>query len=169
MKIIIEKYNPTWKIIFEVEQQLLEKRLNDSKIQVEHIGSTSVEGLGAKPVIDIMIGVPNFEIVNNYIPLIQSIGYKYIDEYEDVMPYRRFFIKESKGKRSHHIHMVEVNTEFWNRHLFFKNYLRSHSETKETYYQLKKDLCKQEWNHSGEYAEAKTDFIRNIEKKRIEL
>jgi GrpB-like predicted nucleotidyltransferase (UPF0157 family) len=81
------------------------------------------------------------------------------------MPYRRFFTKDAKEMRTHHIHMVELNSEFWERHLFFRDYLREHSETKDAYYQLKKELALKYENDRSAYGNAKTEFIQNIEQK----
>ena len=167
MKILIEEYNPEWPTLFQKEKSQLEKVLSDIKFEIEHIGSTSIEGLGAKPVIDIMIGVYDFSIINNQIEKITNLGYQYINAYEDVMPYRRFFIKEKEKVRTHHIHMVEINTEFWLRHLAFRDYLINHPIEKLEYYNLKKELSRREWKDGNEYAAAKTDFIQMIMRKII--
>jgi len=165
MKIIIEKYNPNWKTEFEYESQLLMDTIKEADAKIEHIGSTSVNGLGAKPIIDIMIGLADFNTANSHISTIESLRYKYVSQYENVMPYRRFFTKELNGKRTHHIHMVELNTEFWERHLKFRNHLRTHSEDREKYLELKLDLAKREWADGNEYADAKSEFIKGIEQK----
>jgi GrpB-like predicted nucleotidyltransferase (UPF0157 family) len=169
MKILIEEYNPNWKIDFEVEKKNLLEALSGIACRVEHIGSTSIEGLGAKPVIDILIGLTDFSFANDQINKLVKIGYQYIDKYEDVMPYRRFFIKEHGGCRTHHIHMVQINTEFWIRHLAFRDYLRANAEEKIKYYNLKKELAKKDWTDVNEYADAKSEFIKSIEKKAIKF
>ncbi len=97
--------------------------------------------------------------------LYRQLGYTYIAAYEDVMPYRRFFIKEKDGVRTHHIHMVEKDTEFWERHLAFRDCLRNNTLERQAYYKLKKELSSKEWKDGNDYAAAKTDFIRTIEKK----
>lgn len=167
MKIIIKKYDPNWETEFQKEKQLLLKSINDSEIVVEHIGSTSIKGLGAKPVIDIMIGVTDFSMLNNYVPAIEGLGYTYISKYEDMMPYRRFFIKERNDNKTHHIHMVEIDSEFWIRHIAFRDHLRSNKTDRDNYYTLKKNLSKQEWKDGNEYAAAKTEFIKSIESRII--
>ena len=118
----------------------------------------------AKPVIDIMIGLIDFNTANNHISAITELGYTYVSEFENEMPYRKFFTKEFNGKRSHHIHMVELKTEFWNRHLKFRNHLRLDNEDRDKYMDLKMNLAKREWTDVNEYASAKSEFIRNIEK-----
>jgi GrpB-like predicted nucleotidyltransferase (UPF0157 family) len=139
------------------------KTFNDSSILIEHIGSTAVEGLSAKPVIDTIIGLPDFKTAGDYIKSIKDLGYEYISRFEDVMPYRRFFTKESSGIRTHHIHMVEAGSEFWFRHLAFRDYMRANINIRNEYQTLKKKLSEKEWKDENEYNAAKSDFIKGIE------
>jgi GrpB-like predicted nucleotidyltransferase (UPF0157 family) len=164
MKITIVDYDPDWPELFEIEKLRLMDVLLKIEINIEHIGSTSVEGLAAKPVIDILIGVNKFIHAEELVKPIINLGYQYISEFEDVMPYRKFFIKEDFQVRTHHVHMVETGTEFWNRHLGFRNYLRQNSDIRDAYGDLKKHLAKKEWKDGNEYASAKTEFIQSIEK-----
>ena len=110
--------------MFEEEKQLLQAVLGEVSAKVEHIGSTSVDRLAAKPIIDIMIGLTDFSVADGLVPRIETLGYEYIKKYEDEMPFRRFFVKNLKGIRTHQIHMVEIDSEFWGRHLLFRDYLR---------------------------------------------
>lgn len=167
MKIFIEEYNPDWKVKFQKEKELLVAALSGVKCQIEHIGSTSVEGLGAKPIIDILIGLDEFSIANEQINKLIAIGYQYIDKYEDIMPDRRFLIKENNGVRIHHIHMVEINSEFWQRHLAFRDYLVNNPTDMIDYHNLKRKLSVQDWKDMNEYAAAKSAFIKDIEKKAL--
>lgn len=166
MKIILETYNANWKSMFEEEREVLLKKFVNAGLSIEHIGSTAVEGLMAKPVIDILVGVNDFSGVDTLIPGMEKLGYSYISKYEDVMPGRRFFIKEKEGIRTHHVHMVQKGDDFWTRHLFFRDHLRNDSVAKEKYQELKMALANREWNNGDEYASAKNDFIRSIEKRR---
>lgn len=162
MKIIIEEYQEAWPQQFEAEKTHLSKFIPESAI-VEHIGSTSVPGLAAKPIIDIMIGLVNFDVANSLVAGISSLQYEYVSQFEDQMPYRRFFRKEKEGVRTHHIHMVAIDSEFWNRHLAFRNYLRNHPEVAGEYAAIKYELAQREWSDMNDYADAKTEFIRSIE------
>lgn len=168
LKIIIEPYNPEWEVKFEKEAQLLLDTINEDLVRIEHIGSTSIKGLGAKPIIDIMIGINDFNYADDHISGIEKLNYQYISKYEDIMPQRRFFIKESAGKRTHHIHMVQYASSFWKRHLFFRDHLRTNKNDRDAYEQLKRELSRKEWNDGNEYADAKSDFIKNIELKRVD-
>jgi GrpB-like predicted nucleotidyltransferase (UPF0157 family) len=162
MKVLLTSYSPSWPRRFETEKLLLQQHIS-LPVKIEHIGSTSIVGLCAKPIIDILIGVADGSQLDIPVPEIQDLGYEYISRYEDEMPYRRFFIKENKNVRTHHIHMVAHKSTFWIRHLQFRDYLRAHSEIAEEYAALKRQLAERDWESVNDYADAKTDFIRRIE------
>src|SRR5277367_416816 len=105
MRIVLSDYSPDWPRMFD-EMRAALTPLVPPQTAIEHIGSTSVPGLAAKPVIDILIGLADFERANEWVPPIQSLGFEYVPQFETMMPYRRFFRKESAGVRTHHIHMV---------------------------------------------------------------
>jgi GrpB-like predicted nucleotidyltransferase (UPF0157 family) len=162
MKVLLTPYSPSWPRDFAAEKLFLQEHVS-LPIRIEHIGSTSVDGLCAKPIIDILIGVADESQLDIPVPEIQNLGYQYISRYEDVMPYRRFFTKEKNSVRTHQIHMVAYKSTFWIRHLQFRDYLRAHSEIAEEYAALKRQLAEQDWESVNDYADAKTDFIRRIE------
>lgn len=149
--------------MFERERKSLETVIGACII--EHIGSTSVYGLAAKPIIDIMIGLHDFSVADKLVPEIVALGYLYIPKYEKVMPYRRFFKKFTGGIATHQIHMVQAGGEFWERQLLFRDYLRANPVVAASYEVLKKELAKLEWEDVNDYADAKTAFIRNIENR----
>ena len=163
MKIRIAEYSTAWASLFAEEKRQIEIALGKESAIIEHIGSTSVVGLAAKPIIDIMIGLHDFSTANNLVPKIEALGYEYIQRYEDVMPFRRYFTKKRDGTSTHHIHMVACGGEFWERHLLFRDFLRENPATASEYAALKKKLASLEWNHMNEYADAKTDFIKRVE------
>jgi len=151
--------------MFEEEKRLLREVLGEVSAKVEHIGSTAVNGLAAKPIIDIMLGLPDFSVADKLVTRIEALGYEYIKKYEDEMPFRRFFVRNLTGLRTHQIHMVEIGGEFWARHLLFRDYLRQNPEVAEKYAALKKQLAEREWEDVNEYADAKTEFIKSVESK----
>lgn len=162
MKITIAEYSVAWRQMFAEEKMRLQKILPVSA-QVEHIGSTSVPGLAAKPVIDIMIGLSDFIQADALVPRVQSLGYEYVSRFEVEMPFRRYFRKDNEGVRTHQIHMVAFDSEFWRRHLAFRDYLKAHPKTAAEYAALKRNLAEQEWKDGNDYADAKTEFIQSIE------
>ena len=92
-----------------------------------------------------------------------GIGYEYVPEFERVLPFRRYFRKVRDGRRTHQIHLVErSNAEWWDRHLLFRDYLRSHPETAREYGRLKNHLAERLRADREAYTDAKTDFISEI-------
>ncbi len=166
--IVLEPYNPQWLFLYNKEKLLLLNVIRKLNPIIEHIGSTAISGIYAKPIIDIMIGLSELIKDEKYlINQITSLNYEYIKAYEEKMPYRRFFQKNNvHGIRTYHIHVVEYNSEFWRRHLLFRDYLKSHPEIAKKYEKLKLKLASQFTNHN-EYAMAKTEFIREIEKQAL--
>ena len=137
-------------------------KAKEPDIKIEHIGSTSIEELVAKPIIDIMIGLKDFSTANNHISTMEALGYKYVTKYESIIPGDKYFTKDLNGKRTYHVHMVGFETKLWNRHLMFRNQLRNNPVDRKKYLELKKDLAKREWSCGFEYAEAKSEFITGI-------
>ena len=164
MKIVIAPYDSNWPKLFEQERDLLAKALNGHFVDIQHIGSTSVSGLAAKPIIDIMIAVRTLEEADRFcIQPIVGLGYEYVQEFEQETPLRRFFRKDdAHGVRTHHIHMVEIDSDWWDRHLLFRDFLRAHPEARRAYEAHKRALAEREWETGSEYAEAKTGFISKV-------
>lgn len=165
MKIVLSEYNSDWSGGFEDEKRVLLAAISSAEPVIEHVGSTAVPDLTAKPILDIMIGLADFGGANSLVPNIQQLGYTYFPQYENVMPRRRFFKKMVNHLATHHIHMVEIDSEFWVRHLLFRDFLRDNPVIALDYADLKCNLARREWVDGNAYADAKTDFIRGIEKQ----
>ena len=163
MKINIVPYNAEWPLLFEKIKKEIKKSIDDNEIIIEHIGSTSVNNLASKPIIDILIGVDSNKL-DIYIKPFKDLGYTHIKEYEIETPNRRFFFYEKSKKRIAHVHLVKKNSKWFKRHIAFRNELRSNKVIKKKYQNLKYSLSKNEWKNGNEYADAKTTFIRSVEK-----
>lgn len=162
MRIEIHPYTTEWPVLFKQEKAQLDEGLAHLRPHIEHVGSTSVVGLAAKPIIDIMIRIPDFNEADLSVAPTQNLGYTYISDFEYVMPFRRFFIKSKNGSKTHHVHLVEKHSEFWRRHLAFRNHLRENKEDRIAYERLKIQLSHQEWESGNHYSAAKTEFIKGI-------
>ena len=164
--VIIVDYDSKWPRIFEAEKLNILGVTAGLVIAVEHIGSTSVPGLGAKPIVDIMAGVHTLDEGRQTIgPLTTQLGYEYAPEFEVDMPDRLYFHKHPPVGDQFHLHMVETTGEFWERHLLFRDYLRAHPETAQDYEQLKRRLAEEFRTNREAYTDAKSDFIQSIETK----
>jgi len=158
--VVIVPYDPEWPRRFEAERHILTNVFAGCKAIVEHVGSTAVPGLGAKPVLDIMIGVPLLIEAERRIPALEAHGYEYVEEYERELPDRRYFRKPRLGPRAVHLHCVLTGSDFWIRHLAFRDHLRAHPDTAAAYDELKRRLATRV--SKAEYTDAKSPFIENV-------
>ncbi len=152
-------YDPTWPSRFEEERAALERVFGDSAVRIEHIGSTAVPGLVAKPILDILVGVEDLVRVEQRTDSLGDLGYEYVPEYERLIPDRRYFRKPSVRPRTHHLHCVVLEGEFWNRHILFRDRLRSDPALASVYGELKLRLARTQ-DRQG-YTEAKSPFIES--------
>ncbi len=159
--VIIVDHDPRWAELYEEERRLISGAIGPWLAGIEHIGSTSVPGLAAKPIIDTMVGVRTLDDACYCIEPLAAVGYVYKPELEAVMPERRYF---NKGPQSNHrhLHMVEVGSPFWQEILLFRDYLRTHPETAAAYAALKRDLAARFDRDREGYTDAKTEFIQSV-------
>lgn len=151
-------YNSNWRIIYAEEAEVLRRLIGEYIADIQHIGSTSVEDLVAKPVIDIVVGARKLEDVSFCISPLESIGYEYKDE--NGIPERHYF---SKGNpRVFHLHFVEFEGKLWRNYINFRNCLRENANLRDEYSRLKKDLALQYKHDRAAYTDSKTSFVEKI-------
>lgn len=156
--ITVVPYDAAWPTRFRVESQLLRIALNDLEPRIEHIGSTSVPGLAAKPIIDILVGVQDLPGSRACFGDLRRLGYLYAPYRADEM---HWFCKPHPSRRTHHLHLVPTNSPRFREELAFRDHLRSHPRAASEYGALKRRLAV-EFRHDREaYAAAKGAFIRN--------
>jgi len=177
--VTIVDYDPAWPAKFEAERDLIARMCGAGAfVAIEHVGSTSVPGLAAKPVIDMMPGLRSLDDAPALVPLLESIGYEYVPAFEHDtssgpgMPLRRYFRKDEAGERAYHLHAVEVGSSFWVEHLLFRDYLRAHPEAADEYARLKRELAvafNASLTPSSDinvgYTDRKTEFIESTKAK----
>lgn len=158
-------YDPRWPLQYEEARREILDVIGAHVVRMEHIGSTAVPGLAAKPVIDILIGVRSLQEAPAFLPPLYLLGYTYIPEHEDLFPERRYLHRIADGVHSHHLHIVEPQSEFFRVQLLFRDYLRDHPEESARYARLKQRLARRYRLDREAYTEAKSDFIKNILQK----
>jgi GrpB-like predicted nucleotidyltransferase (UPF0157 family) len=158
--VTIVPYDPAWPRRFEEECAVLAAVFAGSEAAIEHIGSTAVPGLGSKPVIDVMIGLRDLAEAGRRKTALEATGYEYVPQYEKELPERRYFRKPPIPPREFHLHCVVKGSDFWIRHLAFRDYLRFHPESAAAYYELKKELATR--LSKEKYTDAKSPFIEGI-------
>ena len=127
---------------------------------VEHIGSTAVPGLGGRPILDIMVGLRRLEDADACVGPLGSIAYEYVPEDEAFAPDRRLFKKGPVGRRTHHLHMVEIEGAYWNDRLLFRDFLRTRPEEARRYLEVKLGLGARVGFDKLRHSDTKTEFIQ---------
>jgi GrpB-like predicted nucleotidyltransferase (UPF0157 family) len=156
--VLIMPYDPLWPLEFEAEAARVERACDELPIRLEHVGSTAVPGLAAKPVIDILAGVPSRALRAPYIASLVQLGYEHKGNYG--IRGRDYFRRGSP--RSHHVHMVSWSSAFWRDQLLFRDYLRAHDDVAREYAALKRELAVTFADDGRQYADEKGPFIASV-------
>ena len=153
-------YNPDWPGMFTSEKIFLQSLIaNYISGTIEHVGSTSVVGLAAKPVIDIMVGVESLMSARGAIDILSANGYCYYPYKTDVM---HWFCKPKPDIRTHHLHLIPVNSSLWHQRLAFRNHLRNNPLIAAEYCELKRTLAQQYPADRDLYTQKKGPFIQKV-------
>lgn len=156
-RVELVEHDPTWAQLFETERAKLTGVFDGRVVGIEHIGSTAVPELCAKPIVDVLVGLRQLELTAADIERMRALGYEYLGEYG--RPGRLFFRKEP---RTHHVHVVAHGGEHWERQLTFRDALRTDAEERRRYDEFKRRLAAE--GHPREaYTELKTPYIRAVE------
>ncbi len=157
----ISPFREEWKRLFELEKENIEEAIGDYVEDIQHVGSTSIPGMSAKPILDIAIAVDDFEGAGICIEPLAGIGYEF--KGENGIPRRHYFLK---GKaRTHHIHMFEKTSKDWNQTILFRDCLRSNHGLAEDYMRLKRTLAHRSGSDRKSYQAGKGDFIDAVIRK----
>lgn len=154
----IVDYDPGWPKKFEAHAGVIAGALGGSALRVEHVGSTSVPGLAAKPIIDILVVVPDSADESAYLPQLVAAGYVLRVREPDWNEHRMFRTPE----KDVHVHVYSAGCPEVRRTLAFRDRLRSDAGDRRRYEQVKRELAAREWPDMNAYAEAKTEVIESI-------
>lgn len=158
----IAPYNPEWHELFHQTGTLLRKALQETAVRIDHIGSTSVEGMDAKPIIDIQLSVLNLEELAGYQSRIESVGFVFRAGNSDRT--KRYF-REQPGFRRTHVHVRQAGSFSEQLSLLFRDYLRVHPEDRHRYAQEKHRLFKQFYHERSQYVAGKGPIMWDILQK----
>jgi len=167
--IIIEEANPKWAYFFQELKEIIKHELNGIIIDIEHVGSTSIPNLAAKPIIDLDIVIESREMIPEISKKLRNLGYTHNGD--QGIPGREAYKRDSeevpytpvrKQWLYHHLYVVDKNSKELKRHLYFRDYLRSHPEAREDYAKLKRKLAKEFRNRIDDYVDGKSKFIERI-------
>lgn len=186
MRVTIVNYQDDWPLQFLREKKIIDDALAMLYPIVEHIGSTAIPGMSAKPVIDILVGVKQFSHLDLVVPPLLNKKYNYIKKYEPLWPTRRLFVRAEPINRKylpaiidvHHgfqsgvdyqttvnIHVVILDSFHWLRHIAFRDYLKAYWHERNRYLWLKTSLARLEFKEMQDYNQAKDALIKELESK----
>ena len=160
--VVISEYSAHWPRMFAAEAAQLHAMFAPEPIEVEHVGSTSVPGMEAKPVVDILLGARSLAAIESRIRTLEARGYRYVPEFEAVLPQRRYFFKPAGGPHRFHLHAVERCSGFWAEQVGFRDVLRRDAAVFKEYLALKRRLAKEFPMDVAGYTDAKAPFIRRV-------
>jgi GrpB-like predicted nucleotidyltransferase (UPF0157 family) len=156
--IVLHDHTPEWEQLFDAERARLLGVLAEYVLDIQHIGSTAVPRLSAKPIIDIGVAVANFEEAFRCVPLLEGLGYIYRGEFG--IPRRHYFVMGEP--RTYQLHMNEIGSADWQNTIAFRDYLREHPDIAGDYAALKKQLAEKFPTDIHAYTDGKSDFIQHV-------
>jgi GrpB-like predicted nucleotidyltransferase (UPF0157 family) len=162
-RVVIADYDPQWPLLFALESERVADALGAATADVEHIGSTGVPGLAAKPIIDLLAGLHTLALPQGAIEAMQERGYEFLGEYG--IPGRLYF---RKGRpRTHHVHAVLVGSDLWERHLAVRDYLRAHAQEADNYAEFKRSLVREVGGDWERYVDGKAAYTGALERRAL--
>jgi GrpB-like predicted nucleotidyltransferase (UPF0157 family) len=161
-RVEVVPWRAEWPELFAAERSRLASVFDRPQDRIEHVGSTAVAGLTAKPIVDVMVGVGHLADVDARVGVLEAMGYQYVPEYEAELPDRRYFRRPHRPPCSFHLHCVVLGGPFWVTHLAFRDHLRAHPDLAREYGRLKRDLAGRHPFDRRAYLEGKAPFIRRV-------
>ncbi len=165
-KVQVVPYHSEWPEQFTDEAKALKEVFGREMLSIHHFGSTSIPGISAKPIIDILLIVRDIDKVDALVPQLEALGYHAVGEYG--ISGRRFFYKGSDDVRSHHLHVYGSGNPHILRHLVFRDYMRCHPISARDYARLKEELAHQFPEDMDSYIAGKNAFVKEQEKKALD-
>ncbi|MCC5883884.1 MAG: GrpB family protein [Halomonas sp.] len=156
------EYDPVWPARFDAERDRLWERFQTELLDVQHIGSTAIPGMPAKPIIDVMAGVGSMAVADALFEPLLDNGYVTSVEFNAGLSDRRWLMRHAHGRRTHHLHVVVHNGEVWRQRLAFRDALRADPIQATRYAALKRELASRHHEDREAYTRAKGEFVRSI-------
>jgi GrpB-like predicted nucleotidyltransferase (UPF0157 family) len=158
----LEPHTPRWAQLYARERARLAAALGAHVLDIQHVGSTAIPGILAKPILDLAVAVASFEAATVCIAPLEALGYAYRGE--NGIPRRHYFVLRAPDGETTlvHVHMLEIGSAEWENHLLFRDYLRSHPQEAQAYQALKQQLTAQLRHDRAAYTEGKAAFIARI-------
>ena len=154
----LAEYDPSWPSQFQYLASRISRALGANAILLEHVGSTSVPGLAAKPIIDMVLAVPNSNDETAYVPSLESEGFTVHIREPEWFAHRLL----KSGEVESNLHVFSADCGEIGRMLAFRDWLRAHDDDRRRYEHAKRELAARTWKHVQHYADAKTSIVKEI-------
>jgi GrpB-like predicted nucleotidyltransferase (UPF0157 family) len=156
--VVIVAYDPAWPRRFEIEREKIVGALAGRALAIDHVGSTSVPGLAAKPIVDICLTVADSSVESSYLGDLQAVGYELRVREPDFHEHRML----RSSAHDVHVHVFTHGSEEITRYRVFRDWLRQNAADRELYASTKRQLSNHDWPTMQDYADAKTDVVDTI-------
>jgi GrpB-like predicted nucleotidyltransferase (UPF0157 family) len=164
----IFSYDPKWPEKYEVERGRLVALFPEAFLAIEHVGSTAVPGMAAKPIVDMIGGVGSMEEADALLPALCQNGYSTSAEFNATLTDQRWLMRHANGHRTHHLHLIIHEAIEWRRKITFRNALRANPDVARRYQELKANLAKAMGSDREAYTSAKAEFVEEIVRGTVE-
>jgi len=161
----IVEYDPAWAEMAAAEIGLIEAAVGEGAVRVDHVGSTSVPGLAAKPIVDLQLSVADVVARDVYVGPLEGLGYLFAPDPDS--PDFHFFGKPAERPRTFHLHVCQAGSEDERRHLALRDYLRAHPDEVARYAALKRDLVTRHPEDRLAYIEGKDEYVAALERRAL--
>jgi GrpB-like predicted nucleotidyltransferase (UPF0157 family) len=161
----IVEYDSAWPALAEAELRAIEEALGDIAVRVEHVGSTAVPGLAAKPILDLQLSVEAIEPRDRYVEPLARLGYLFVPAPES--PDYRLFAKPAERPRTHHLHVCAAGSEHELRHIALRDFLRAHPDEAARYEALKRDVAARHPQDRLAYIDGKEAYVTALERRAV--
>jgi GrpB-like predicted nucleotidyltransferase (UPF0157 family) len=160
-EITIVEYDQSWSALFNSEKELLLKTLGEAVTNIEHFGSTAVDGMAGKPIVDLLVGVKSLETAVSKIPLLESLGY---ENFGEVFIKGRIYLRK-RNKNNFNIALTVEGGLFWTDQLIIRDYLRAHPEEVKKYSEHKRILYNSGNRLFSTYSQSKDAFLNEVKNR----
>lgn len=161
-EVTLAAYDESWPMRFRTERDRLLDLFLGRFATIEHFGSTAIPGMIAKPIIDLIAGVESMAVADELFDPLLVNGYTTSRDFNAMLPDRRWFMRVAGGRRTHHLHLVEMDGRQWRERLRFRDLLRADAKIAAEYARLKQELAARHRTDREAYTQAKTQFVAAV-------
>ncbi len=166
-KVKLIEYTEEWNELYSLEKNRLLKKFGDIIVNIQHIGSTSIPGMTAKPIVDIMVTVEKRELLVSALKPLYDLGYRFLGN--GGRRGRLFFVKGNENITYYHLHLLVSGSHYERNYLFFRDYLRENKKFANKYKHLKIELSKKFPSNRDKYSQFKSSFVKRVLRKNTDI